>query len=201
MQSGDGLWGFLKSIVAVIVGIWIFNIVQPYLPMPKFDRAASALTNISEATPFGHDREVDQIAQKYGVTVDYNFDDIRQYCVSSDDDSDILASFCAANPDVIYVNKGASTWFDVKNSGGIDDVMLHELSHRAIYQQCQTTNPPVIERLGANSENTASSYAVRHMGADYNQLSRIGLDSSDNPYAMTGASDQAADAISSGVCQ
>lgn len=202
MDSNHGFWWFIKVVIAVIIGMWLYQNIAPHLPSLPWTTSQinTTVAAIGGYTPFGRDNEADAIAQKYGVQNEYDYDKIYQYCYSDDahSESETIASFCAATPDIIYINKSANAWPEVKADGRVDDTMLHELGHRAIFLQCSTTHPSAIARLGANPENTASSYAAEFLGADPNQLDKFGT--GDDTYTITDASNQAAAAIHNGQC-
>lgn len=196
----ETLWYFIKRLVRIILAIVILAMLYQYVLLPRLPIiqafAGNAVTNLSGK----NQPSMDELAGYYGVAIDYNFDDIDQYCLPENDDSGTLAAFCDGSPDVIYVNQQADGWNRAKLIGGEDEVILHELAHRQIFQLCRTTDPPIIEQMGANSENTASSYAVQYLQADRITLRAVSYSFPGDDYAMNEASDRAAQAIHNGQC-
>ncbi|WP_214376057.1 hypothetical protein [Bifidobacterium colobi] len=137
----------------------------------------------------------ERLAQAAGLTLNYDYQQIYNYCRDSDgDDSTTVASYCAAVPDLIFMNRNRSDWQRTITRSDYPDVIRHELGHAFVYKRCRTTNPP----LGVSSDALANSYALKYLGGDRTNLQKnIG----DFPeYTITDASDQAAEQVHAGQC-
>lgn len=137
----------------------------------------------------------ESIVQAAGLSANYDFQQIYQYCSrSADNDEYTVAAFCSANPRVIYVNQAHAGYSSNITTPYYADVIKHEMGHALVYQQCGTTRPPV----GVNSEALANSYALKYLGGDRSNLQRN--TKSYPEYAISDASDQAAERVHNKQC-
>lgn len=113
--------------------------------------------------------------------------------ISNEQVNSWLAGFCTGSPQTVYISTTLSD--STMNDAYFADAMRHEIAHYLIYRRCGTPEPTSIGS-SANSESTASSYAVLYLGANANTLNRA----ADSRYHMTRASDEAAVRIHAGQC-
>lgn len=74
----------------------------------------------------------------------------------------VYGAYCAARPDVIYVNSSDGSYPWRLRAGLADATARHELAHRRILAQCGTLRPA----RAANPEAMTSAWAVLFLGAD-----------------------------------
>jgi hypothetical protein len=108
---------------------------------------------------------------------------------------EIGATYCMADPDLIYVNTSSLGYPDNLYDSSFVDLIKHETAHSIIGEICGTLAPPV---AGADFEGVTSSYAVLYLGADRTVLSSWGDWKAQ--YAVTPATDAAAAEIHEGRC-
>jgi hypothetical protein len=104
-----------------------------------------------------------QLAEQFDMYLDYNWANILDKCIgSSASEVEVIAAYCHATPDVVYVNKNATHY-----ESNIRDIMFistikHEISHHLIALICGTARPPI---AGALTEGITNSYANIFLGA------------------------------------
>ena len=136
----------------------------------------------------------ENIIKAAGLSANYDFQQIYQYCSRSGSDEYTMAAFCSANPRVIYVNQAHAGYSTNITTPYYADVIKHEMGHALVYQQCGTTRPPV----GVNGEALANSYALKYLGGNRDNLQRNIQDFPE--YTMSDASDQAAERVHNKQC-
>jgi hypothetical protein len=109
-----------------------------------------------------------ELASQYGVSLSFDYTSIYAHCMHSEGgDEFVVASYCHATPQVIYVNTGWADYPTNLNSPGFIDTIKHELAHRAIGDICDTASPPI---TGTANEGVANSFAVLFLGANREEL-------------------------------
>lgn len=136
----------------------------------------------------------ESIVKAAGLSANYDFQQIYQYCSRTGSDEYTMAAFCAANPSVIYVNQAHAGYSSNIATPYYADVIKHEMGHALVYRQCGTTRPPV----GVNGEALANSYALKYLGGNRENLQRNTQDFPE--YTMSDASDQAAERVHNKQC-
>jgi hypothetical protein len=132
-----------------------------------------------------------ELANQYGVSLTFDYTSVYAHCMHSDGgDEFVIASYCHATPNVIYVNTGFVGYPDNMNSARFIDTIKHELAHRAIGDLCGTSAPPI---TGTANEGVANSFAVLYLGANREELA----DTSDGvpEYTMSDETDALAEGI------
>ena len=136
----------------------------------------------------------ESVAKAAGLSTNYDFQQIYQYCMRTGSDEYTMAAFCSASPRVVYVNKAHAAYSTNITDPYYVDVMKHEMGHALVFQQCGTTRPPV----GVSGEALANSYALKYLGGNRDNL-QANID--DYPeYTMSDASDRAAERVHNGTC-
>jgi hypothetical protein len=104
-----------------------------------------------------------QLAERFDMYLDYNWANILNKCIgSSAGETEVLAAYCHATPDVIYVNKNAVNYNNNIRHSMFISTIKHEISHHIIATICGTAQPPI---AGALVEGVTNSYANIFLGA------------------------------------
>jgi hypothetical protein len=106
---------------------------------------------------------VAQLAEQFDMYLDYNWANILNKCIgSSANDTEVIAAYCHATPDVVYVNKNAANYANNIRDAMFVSTIKHEISHHIIATICGTARPPI---AGAFTEGVTNSYANIFLGA------------------------------------
>ncbi|WP_147441610.1 hypothetical protein [Mycetocola lacteus] len=129
------------------------------------------------------------LAAEFGLLLDFNYDSIYANCVSAPgtDITHVVASYCRATPDRIYVNPGFGGYPANLTEPTFLDTIRHEIAHHVIGQICGTSSPVITGEL---NEGVTNSYAVKYLGADRDYLNRSA--NSFPQYLMTDQTDDLA---------
>lgn len=104
-----------------------------------------------------------QLAERFDMYLDYNWTNILSKCIgSSANDTQIIAAYCHATPDVIYVNKNATNYKQNIRDQMFISTIKHEISHHIIATICGTARPSI---AGVNFEGVTNSFANIFLGA------------------------------------
>lgn len=136
-----------------------------------------------------------QTVELAGLQIDWNYEDIREHCTQSKTagEDSTFAAYCPVTPNIVYARTEANGWDTAYAVAGVK----HELAHHAFHMRCGTTAPPVTMQNGVDlTEAATSSYAVRYLGADANELNMtVGEE-----YRMSELSDAIADSVHNNSC-
>ena len=104
-----------------------------------------------------------QLAEYFDMYLDYNWTNILDKCIgSSESEKNVIAAYCHATPDVIYINKNAVNYEkNIRNIMFVSTIK-HEISHHIIATICGTARPPI---AGAFVEGVTNSFANIFLGA------------------------------------
>jgi hypothetical protein len=104
-----------------------------------------------------------QLAEQFDMYLDYNWANILNRCIgSSASETEVIAAYCHATPDIVYVNKNAANYeTNIRNIMFVSTIK-HEISHHIIATICGTAQPPI---AGALVEGVTNSYANIFLGA------------------------------------
>lgn len=141
----------------------------------------------------------EKIITSVGLNYTYDFQSVYNYCYSEGrlSDSQTLAVYCAATPNVIYINAdNLNLGVDQYSLPYYASAIRHELAHAMIHRICGTPRPP----MGVDSEALTNSYTVLYFGGDFDQLQQNATEGGAPWYAMTEASHQAAKLVHDGQC-
>jgi hypothetical protein len=130
-----------------------------------------------------------QLAENFDMYLDYNWANILNKCIgSTPGETEVIAAYCHATPDVVYVNKNATNYANNIRNIMFVSTIKHEISHHIIATICGTARPPI---AGANTEGVTNSYANIFLGAHEKNEYYV-----DHPeYQMSAATDGIARAI------
>jgi hypothetical protein len=104
----------------------------------------------------------DELAQKFGMFLDYEWENVFEKCVG-DFDYSVIAAYCHATPEKIYVNKNAQSYDYIIKDVYFISTIKHEIAHHQIGLICRTASPPI---AGSLVEGVTSSFANIYMGAN-----------------------------------
>ena len=130
-----------------------------------------------------------QLAEHFDMYLDYNWTNILDKCIGTNaNDTQVVAAYCHATPDVVYINKNATNYDkNIRNIMFVSTIK-HEISHHIIATICGTARPPI---AGSNYEGVTNSYANIFLGAHEKNEYYVGH----SEYHMTEATDAVARAI------
>lgn len=115
----------------------------------------------------------EELASYFGMSLTFDYASMYESCGHADVALEtIIATYCSATPELIYVNPDYVEYDAHVSSAGFVDSIRHEIAHDQIAQVCGTVAPPV---AGAQVEAVTNSYAVLFLGAD-----RAGFDARAN---------------------
>ncbi|MEB4613946.1 hypothetical protein [Leucobacter sp. M11] len=165
---------------------------------PRAAEEAAQEAAESNADPLGPDANGSYAAAGqtlvagFGVTLDYDYSSIYASCMSnpSHDPEQVIASYCHATPDRIYINPEFRGYPEILNSPDFLDTVRHELAHHLVGRTCGTSAPPI---TGTANEGVANSYATLFLGADRDRLAQISEGIPE--YAMSAETDELARGI------
>lgn len=143
-----------------------------------------------------------QIVEKAGLTMDWNFEDGLSHCTAGRvPKNDIWAYYCSATPQFIYANTATPGW---ENAAFTDQAIRHEIAHHAIHMRCGSTGPAATIDNGTDRrEGVTNSYAYLYLGADRQAVLDHAQESADQGYdwyAVNAFTDEAARRIHDGQC-
>jgi hypothetical protein len=104
-----------------------------------------------------------QLAERFDMYLDYNWTNILNKCIgSTENEKNIIAAYCHATPDVVYVNKNATHYGENIRNEMFISTIKHEISHHIIATICGTARPII---AGPNVEGVTNSFANIFLGA------------------------------------
>jgi hypothetical protein len=134
----------------------------------------------------------EDIAAIFGITIDYNFQNLYQYCSGTNlAEEETFAAFCPTVKNKIFVNSAINGFSYAARTMYYPSAIRHEMAHFIIGEICAGQGGIMPAIAGHAIEAVTSSFAVLFLGADRNQLNSV-----DNAeYQMTTNSDLIAIAI------
>jgi hypothetical protein len=130
-----------------------------------------------------------QLAEQFDMYLDYNWANILNKCIGSgENETEVVAAYCHATPDVVYVNKNSTNYAEHIRDSMFISTIKHEISHHIIATICGTTRPLI---AGASTEGVTNSYANIFLGAHERNEYYLGHPE----YQMSEATDGVARAI------
>jgi len=104
-----------------------------------------------------------QLVERFDMYLDYNWANILNKCIgSSANEKSIIAAYCHATPDIVYINKNSTNYKNNIKDIKFVSTIKHEISHHIIATICGTAQPTI---AGANYEGVTNSYANIFLGA------------------------------------
>jgi hypothetical protein len=129
-----------------------------------------------------------QLVEYFDMYLDYNWANILNKCIGTENDSNIIAAYCHATPDVVYVNQNSTNYASAIRGSFFISTIKHEISHHIIASICGTTRPSI---AGSSVEGVTNSYANIFLGANEKNEYYVGYPE----YYMSDTTDSIARAI------
>lgn len=138
----------------------------------------------------------EEITAAFGMEIIYGVAELEDYCPNVLDYGDVTGLYCPATPDLIWIPSDVEHdhYPEYFSHPRYVDTIKHEVAHDLIMETCGTTSPPI---AGERYEGLTNSYAVLHLGADFELLQPPGPDSL---YWMSDESHEWARQVFAGNC-
>ncbi|GAA3659544.1 DUF2510 domain-containing protein [Microbacterium marinilacus] len=132
---------------------------------PRADAAELARDYTASPGPDGtYVDSAEELASYFGMSLTFDYASMYESCGHSDVPLEtIIATYCSATPELVYVNPDYSDYDAYVSSPAFVNSIRHEIAHDQIAEVCGTVAPPV---AGAQLEAVTNSYAVLFLGAD-----------------------------------